>query len=165
MELVCDADGNPAPRLNDVELTPDDARRWHAFLISQIVLMLCAGLIHGDLSEFNVLLDPAGPVIIDLPQAVNAAGNNNAFRMLERDVNNMREAFGRAVPELLATEYAHEIWKLYEAGQLQPETRLSGHFEHDHTEVDVVAVLDLIEDERLLAEERQRRREEAAAGV
>jgi len=165
METVCDTDGNPAPRLNDVELTPDEARRWHAFLISQIVLMLCAGLIHGDLSEFNVLLDPAGPVIIDLPQAVNAAGNNNAFRMLERDVNNMRETFGRAAPELLTTEYAHEIWKLYETGRLQPETRLTGRFERDHADVDVAAVLDLIEDERLLAEERQRRREEAAAGV
>ena len=165
MEVVCDADGNPAPRLNDVELTPDEARPWHAFMIAQIVRMLCAGLIHGDLSEFNVLLGSAGPVIIDLPQAVNAAGNNNAFRMLERDVNNMREAFGRAAPELLATEYAHEIWKLYEAGQLQPESPLTGRFEHDRVEVDVVAVLDLIEDERLLAEERQRRKEEAAAGV
>jgi RIO kinase 1 len=134
-------------------------------MISQIVRMLCAGLIHGDLSEFNVLLDSAGPVIIDLPQAVNAAGNNNAFRMLERDVNNMREAFGRSAPELLATEYAHEIWKLYEAGQLQPESPLTGRFEHDRVEVDVAAVLDLIEDERLLAEERQRRQEEAAAGV
>ena len=165
MEVVCGADGNPAPRLNDVDLAPDEARQWHAFMMAQIVRMLCAGLIHGDLSEFNVLLDPAGPVIIDLPQAVNAAGNNNAFRMLERDVNNMRETFGRAAPELLATEYAHEIWKLYEAGQLQPESPLTGRFEHDRTEVDVVAVLDLIEDERLLAEERQRRSEEAAAGV
>lgn len=165
METVCDADGNPAPRLNDVELTPDDARRWHAFLISEIVLMLCAGLIHGDLSEFNVLLDAAGPVIIDLPQAVNAAGNNNAFRLLERDVNNMRETFGRMAPELLATEYAREIWKLYETGRLQPETPLTGRFERDQADVDVAAVLDLIEDERLLAEERQRRREEAAAGV
>jgi len=163
MEVVCDVDGNPAPRLNDVELTLDEARRWHAFMIAQIVRMLCAGLIHGDLSEFNVLLDPAGPVIIDLPQAVNAAGNNNAFAMLERDVNNMRETFGRAAPELLVTEYAHEIWKLYEAGLLQPESTLTGRFEHDRGEIDVVAVLDLIEDERLLAEERQRRREEAAA--
>jgi RIO kinase 1 len=165
MEVVCDADGNPAPRLSDVDLTPDQARQWHAFMITQIVRMLCAGLIHGDLSEFNVLLDPAGPVIIDLPQAVNAAGNNNAFRMLERDVNNMRETFGRAAPELLAAEYAHEIWKLYEAGRLQPESPLTGRFEHDRAEVDVVAVLDLIEDERWLAEERERRRDEAAAGV
>ncbi|HET7131345.1 MAG TPA: RIO1 family regulatory kinase/ATPase, partial [Gammaproteobacteria bacterium] len=165
MQVVCDADGNPAPRLNDVELTPHQARGWHAFMIAQIVRMLCAGLIHGDLSEFNVLVDPAGPVIIDLPQAVSAAGNNNAFRMLERDVNNMREAFGRVAPELLATEYAHEIWKHYEAGTLLPESPLTGRFEHDRSEVNVVAVLDLIEDERLLAEERARRRAETEAGV
>jgi RIO kinase 1 len=163
MEVVRDAEGNPAPRLNDVELTPEQARQSHAFMMTQVVRMLCAGLIHGDLSEFNVLLGVGGPVIIDLPQAVNAAGNNNAFRMLERDVNNMRETFGRAAPELLTTEYAHEIWKLYEDGQLQPESPLTGRFEHDRSEVDVAAVLDVIEDERRIAEERQRRLEEAAA--
>jgi RIO kinase 1 len=116
MELVRDAGGDPAPRLNDVEISATQAREWHAFMIVQIVRMLCAGLIHGDLSEFNVLLDSTGPVIIDLPQAVNAASNNNAFAMLQRDVNNMRAAFGCAAPELLETEYAREIWKLYEAG-------------------------------------------------
>jgi RIO kinase 1 len=99
MELVQDAAGNPAPRLNDVECSPEQARHWHALMIAQVVRMLCAGLIHGDLSEFNVLLDAAGPVIIDLPQAVNAAANNNAWSMLERDVNNMRDCFGRAAPE------------------------------------------------------------------
>src|SRR5882757_3100241 len=118
MELVQDAQGNPAPRLNEVSMTAEQAREWHAFMIAQVVRMLCAGLIHGDLSEFNVLLDGNGPVIIDLPQAVNAAGNNNAFAMLERDVNNMRDAFGRAAPELLETDYGHEIWQLYEAGEL-----------------------------------------------
>ncbi len=163
MELVCDAAGQPAPRLNDVELTPEQALTWHSFLIEQIVKMLCAGVIHGDLSEFNVLLDASGPVIIDLPQAVNAAGNNNAFRMLERDVNNMRETFGRAAPELLETQYAHEIWKLYESGELKPESALTGRFEFDQTEVDVIGVLEVIEDERREAEERQRRLEEAAA--
>ena len=109
MEMVCDAEGHPAPRLNDVEISADQAREWHAFMISQIVRMLCAGLIHGDLSDFNVLVGAGGPVIIDLPQAVHAAGNNNAFAMLERDVNNMRAAFGRSAPELLETEYAREI--------------------------------------------------------
>jgi RIO kinase 1 len=125
--------------------------------------MLCAGLIHGDLSEFNVLLDANGPVIIDLPQAVNAAGNNNAFRMLERDINNMRATFGRASPELLATEYAHEIWALYEAGVLKPESNLTGTFVHDTTAPDLVGVLHHIEDERVAAEERQRRRNELDA--
>jgi len=163
MELVQDAQGEPAPRLNDVTLTAEQARVWHAFMIGQIVRMLCAGLIHGDLSEFNVLLDANGPVIIDLPQAVNAAGNNNAFAMLERDVNNMRATFGQAAPELLDTEYAREIWKLYEAGELTPETVLTGRFVRDPTVADVGAVLDHIEVERLEAVERQRRRAAAEA--
>lgn len=118
MELVADADGDAAPRLNDVTLEPDEARRHHAFLIRQIVAMLCAGLVHGDLSEFNVLLGPDGPVIIDLPQAVDAAGNNHAFSMLERDVGNMAAYFGRFAPELRQTRYAKEMWALYEAGEL-----------------------------------------------
>ena len=163
MELVQDAHGDPAPRLNDVEITAEQARDWHAFMIVQITRMLCAGLIHGDLSEFNVLLDVNGPVIIDLPQAVNAAGNNNAFAMLERDVNNMRETFGRAAPELLETEHAHEIWKLYEAGELRPDSVLTGRFVHDSTAPNVKAVLTQIEDERREAQARERRRVQADA--
>jgi RIO kinase 1 len=163
MELVRDASGDPAPRLNDVETTPEQARAWHAHMMRQVVRMLCAGLIHGDLSEFNVLVDSDGPVIIDLPQAVGAASNNNAFAMLERDVNNMRATFGRSAPELLETEFAHEIWKLYEAGGLTPETTLTGRFERDTAAADVAAVLDQIEVERQEAEERRRRRAEAEA--
>jgi RIO kinase 1 len=163
MELVQDEHGNPAPRLNDVEITPDQARAWHAFMMRQIVRMLCAGLIHGDLSEFNVLLDTHGPVIIDLPQAVNAASNNNAFAMLERDVNNLRASFGRSAPELLETEFAREIWKLYEASELTPDAVLTGRFKRDTTAPDVNAVLNQIEAERREAQERQRRREEAEA--
>jgi RIO kinase 1 len=164
MELVRDAQGEPAPRLNDVSFSAEQARQWHAFMILQIVRMLCAGLIHGDLSEFNVLLDVDGPVIIDLPQAVNAAGNNNAYAMLERDVNNMRATFGRAAPELLETEYAREIWALYEAGELTPTSVLTGRFARDPTAADVDAVLEQIETERREAVERQRRRDEADAG-
>ena len=163
MELVRDANGDPAPRLNEVEITVAQALEWHAFMIAQVVRMLCAGLIHGDLSEFNVLLDINGPVIIDLPQAVNAASNNNAFAMLERDVNNMRATFGRSAPELLETEYAREIWKLYEASDLKPDSVLTGRFVRDTTAPDVDAVLQQIEDERLEAEERQRRRAAADA--
>ncbi len=163
MELVVDSQGNPAPRLNDVEITAEQAREWHAFMIAQVVRMLCAGLIHGDLSEFNVLLDINGPVIIDLPQAVSAASNNNAFAMLERDVNNMRATFGRMAPELLETEYAREIWKLYEAGELRPDSVLTGRFIRDSTAPDVAAVLNQIEEERLEAEARQLRRERADA--
>lgn len=161
MELVVDEHGNPAPRLNEVEMSPEQARGWHSFMITQIVLMLCSGLIHGDLSEYNVLLDANGPVIIDLPQAVNASGNNNAWRMLERDVVNMRTAFARAAPELLETDYAHEIWKFYEAGELTADTPLTGRFTRDPTPADVAAVLDQIEAEREAAEARQRGREEA----
>jgi len=163
MELVRDAHGDPAPRVNDVAITPEQARAWHSFMIKQIVRMLCAGLIHGDLSEFNVLLDVDGPVIIDLPQAVNAAGNNNAFVMLERDVDNMRSSFGRSAPELLETEYAREIWALYETGELTPDSALSGRFARDTSAPDVAAVLTQIEDERREAEERQLRRDELDA--
>jgi len=163
MELVQDQFGNPAPQLCETDLTPDQAREWHGFMIGQIVRMLCAGLIHGDLSDFNVLLDAKGPVIIDLPQAVTAAGNNNALPMLERDVNNMRATFGRAAPELLTTEYAREIWKLYAAGELTPESKLSGRFAEDPTAPDVAAVLSQIEAERREAEARVRRREAADA--
>ncbi len=163
MELIQNLHGDPAPRLNEVELPAEQAREWHAFMMGQIVRMLCVGLIHGDLSEFNVLLDANGPVIIDLPQAVNAASNNNAFAMLERDVNNMRSTFGRAAPELLDTQYAHEIWKLYEAGELMPDSVLTGIFTRDSRSADVDAVLDQIEEERREAEARQRRRDEADA--
>jgi RIO kinase 1 len=161
MELVVDAQGNPAPRLNEVEMSPEQAREWHRFMIAQIVLMLCTGLIHGDLSEYNVLIDANGPVIIDLPQAVNAASNNNAYRMLERDVNNMRASFARAAPELLETNYAREIWHLYQGAALKPESPLTGHFAADTSAVDVEGVVDQIEIERAEAEARALRQERA----
>ena len=163
MELVVDEHGNPAPRLNEVVMTAEQARAWHAFMMNQIVRMLCAGLIHGDLSDYNVLIGLDGPVIIDLPQAVNAASNNNALAMLERDVNNMRATFAVAVPELLDSRYAHEIWALYEASELTPETVLTGRYVEDLGPADVGVVLDHIEAARLEAEARQRGRELAAA--
>ncbi|CDF86174.1 RIO1 family serine kinase [Pseudomonas knackmussii B13] len=141
MEMIADEDGDAAPRLNDVEMEADVAREFHAFLIRQIAMMLCAGLVHGDLSEFNVLVGPDGPVIIDLPQAVDAAGNNHAFRMLERDVGNMAAYFGRFAPELKFTHYAKEMWALYEAGELQPDSELTGHFDDPEDEADVDSVL------------------------
>jgi len=158
MELVCDAQGRPAPRINEVEMTDEQAIAWHEFMILQIVRALCAGLIHGDLSEYNVLVDSHGPVIIDLPQAVNAAGNNNAFAMFERDVNNMRATFARAAPALAETQYAREIWALYEANLLTPERPLTGLFVDDAGPADVAAVLATIEDERFAAEARARYR-------
>ena len=161
MELVQDEHGNPAPRLNEVDMTAEQARLWHAFMIEQIVRMLCAGLIHGDLSEFNVLLGPLGPVIIDLPQAVSASGNNNAYRMLDRDVGNMRLTFSRAAPDLLETVYAREMWDLYEAGKLHPDTVLTGRRIRSEAKADVGAVLDQIEDARWEAEARQIGREAA----
>lgn len=160
MELVTGVDGNAAPRLNDVELEAEQARTYHQFLIRQIVLMLCSGLVHGDLSEFNVLLGEDGPVIIDLPQAVDAAGNNHAFNMLERDVANMASYFGRFAPELKTTQYAKEMWALYEAGSLTPLVELTGHFTEEQTSADVDAVLREIEAVR---EEEMRRQAMRAA--
>src|SRR5437868_6383107 len=154
MELVTDADGAAAPRLNDVMLTADEARAHHAALIIEVVRMLCAGVVHGDLSEFNILLGATGPVIIDLPQAVDAAGNNHAKRMLLRDVDNLRDFFGRFAPELLVTEHGNEIWELYERGALQPDTILTGTFVHKSGPVDVGGVMREIDDAR--AEEAAR---------
>jgi RIO kinase 1 len=148
MELVTDAAGDPAPRLGEVDLSPDTAREYHRFLIEQVVRMLCLGLIHGDLSEFNVLVGANGPVIIDLPQVVNAAGNNAALAMLERDVNNLRGTLGRFAPELLTTEYAREMWSLYQQGLLRPESALSGHFARDDSATDPAGVMLVIEDAR-----------------
>ncbi len=163
MELVVDAEGHPAPRLNDISLEPETAREWHAFLIRQVVLMLCAGMIHGDLSEYNVLAGAHGPVIIDLPQAVDAAGNNNAFRMLERDIVNLRNYFSQFAPELAATEYAPEIWKLFTAMALKPDSPLTGKFRHSTRKADVGEVMYEIDQARQEAEARERGRREAEA--
>jgi RIO kinase 1 len=141
MEFVADADGNAAPRLNDLRLTGPTAREYHRELIKEIVLMLCAGIIHGDLSEYNVLVGRDGLVIIDLPQAVNAAGNNNARSMLERDVGNITAYFGRFAPELLSTDYGREIWKLYASGKLSPTSELTGLFVQSAIPADVKGVM------------------------
>lgn len=159
MELVADANGDAAPRLNDVQFTPEEAVTHHATLVREVVRMLCAGVIHGDLSEFNILLGhdkgADGPVIIDLPQAVDAAGNNHAKRMLLRDVENLRHFFGRFAPALLTTDFGNELWALYERGMLTPETPLTGRFEAVGTAVDVGSVMREIDDAR--AEEAARR--------
>ncbi len=141
MELVTDADGDAAPRLNDVAFTPEDARAHHASLLREVMRMLCAGVVHGDLSEFNILLAADGPVIIDLPQAIDAAGNNHAPRMLLRDVANLRNFFGRFAPELLSTQYGPEIWALYERGTLTPESVLTGRYEHQLGAIDLSGVM------------------------
>ena len=141
MELVTGDDGNAAPRLNDVQLSADTAREYHAFLIQQVVRMLCAGIVHGDLSEFNILVGSDGPVIIDLPQAVDAAGNNHAKDMLVRDVANLANYFGQFAPELLTTQYAKEIWALYERGDLSVDSPLTGHFAETKKAVDMQSVM------------------------
>ncbi len=155
MDLVTDADGHPAPRLNDIELSLEQALEFHAGLLNQVVRMLCAGIIHGDLSEYNILVGSAGPVIIDLPQAVDAAGNSNAGPMLERDVANLASYFSRFAPQLADSEYGKEIWRLYEAGSLTPETELTGRIEVEQRIADVDAVLEEVK-LALQAEERRR---------
>lgn len=154
MELVSDEHGEAAPRLNDVAFTPEEARTHHTMLLLQVVRMLCAGVIHGDLSEFNILLAADGPVIIDLPQAVDAAGNNHAARMLLRDVVNLREYFGSYAPDLLTTDYGPEIWDLYQRGELNTDVVLTGRYEHKAGAVDMDSIMREIDDAR--AEEAAR---------
>ena len=161
MDMVCDAEGDPAPRLNDVSVSPEEARLYHAQMMTEVVKMLCAGLVHGDLSEFNVLMSARGPVIIDLPQAVSASGNNQAASLLLRDVENMTRYFGRFAPELRSTQYGPEIWHLYEKGVLKPDTVLSGRFEGRLDNADVSEVLRVIEDARAEYEREQARRQAA----
>ncbi|WP_029147236.1 PA4780 family RIO1-like protein kinase [Methylophilus sp. 5] len=165
MDLVADAEGNAAPRLNDIVFTAEEARRYHQVLIKEVVRMLCAGIVHGDLSEFNILLSAHGPVIIDLPQAVDAAGNNHAMSMLERDVGNLADFFGQFAPELINTQYGKEIWALYAHGALTPETVLTGRFKQDNKPVDlksVVRVIDAVRDDEA---KRQMRLAEAKAAL
>jgi RIO kinase 1 len=164
MELVTDADGYSAPRLGEVELSADTARAFHRFLMQQVARMLCIGLIHGDLSEYNVLVAPEGPVIIDLPQVVSASGNNNARTMLRRDVGNITISLSRFAPELLDTFYAEEMWALFELGELHPDSELSGRFTFDERSADVDSVMQSIIDAREEAIIRQQGREAAARG-
>jgi RIO kinase 1 len=145
MELVSDDEGDVAPQLGAVDLTEKQAIEQHTLMMHYIKLMLCAGIIHGDLSEFNVLVDSNGPVIIDLPQAVNASANNSAEAMFARDVNNMRRYYGQFAPALLHTQYAKEMWALYEDANLTPHSKLSGEFEDDSEAADVDSVLDEIQ--------------------
>jgi RIO kinase 1 len=158
MELMIDSNGNAAPRLNDLALTAELSREYHRMLVAQVVRMLCAGIIHGDLSEYNVLVDSTGPVIIDLPQAIDAAANNQACKMLLRDVENLAIYFGQFAPELLATSYGMEIWSLYQSGQLHPESDLTGHFEYIEKTVNIKSILREINDTLKEEEARKLRR-------
>ncbi len=164
MELVVDEEGDPAPRLDDVAFDPETARDYHAQMMVEIVRMLCAGLVHGDLSEFNVLVDHSGPVVIDLPQAVNAAGNNSAKMMLTRDVNNMRDYFGQYAPDLLVTHYAEEMWDLFEHGNLHPDTKLTGEFAQSNVDADIATMMRIIEDAKEEEEDRKERERMARDG-
>lgn len=155
MELVTDSEGNAAPRLNDLALSPELSRDYHRILIAQVVRMLCAGIIHGDLSEYNVLVDSAGPVIIDLPQAINASANNQACQLLLRDVQNLAAYFGQFAPELLTTDYGNEIWALYQSSQLTPESVLTGYFAKNEKAVDLKSVMREISDTLKDEEARQ----------
>ncbi len=162
MDLVTDADGHSAPRLDEVELAPEQARLFHAGLMRDVVRMLCLGLVHGDLSEYNVLVAHDGPVIIDFPQVVSAAGNNAGRAMLLRDVHNLRDTLARSAPELAATHYGEEMWALFEKGELLPDSKLTGTFVFDQSNADVDAVMASIDEARKEALIRQQGREEAA---
>jgi RIO kinase 1 len=161
MELIANEQGDAAPRLDDVLFDEEMALEYHAKIIQDIVRMLCAGLVHGDLSPFNVLVDDDGPVIIDLPQAVNAAGNNSAAMMLERDVSNMKNYFGQFAPELLTTHYAKEMWALYQQGELHPDTKLTGKFKFDDKKADVGTLMQVIDDVKEQEMERRQREMDA----
>jgi len=163
MELVTDGEGSVAPRLNDVSMSAEQALEDHALVMRYVTRMLCAGLVHGDLSEFNVLVDDYGPVIIDLPQAVDAAANNHAEKMLARDIGNMTNYYSLYAPELKGTQYAKEIWALYEEGELHPDTELTGHFEDNAQTADVEVVLQEIKAALAEEQERQERIREADA--
>ncbi len=163
MELVTDAEGYSAARLGEVELSAEQARAFHQVLVRQVVLMLCCGLIHGDLSPYNVLVGPDGPVVIDFPQVVSAGGNNSARTMLLRDVNNLTAYLGRSAPELFDTWYGEEMWALFEAGELRPDSVLTGSFVHDESVVDLDSVRHAINDAREEALIRQQGREAAEA--
>ncbi len=161
MELIVDDEGHSAPRLGEVALSVEQATEYHARLIGDVQLMLCLGLIHGDLSKYNVLVSPDGPVIIDLPQMVSASGNNAARQMLLRDVNNLRDCLSRSAPALKESYFGEEMWALYELGELQPDTVLSGQFAFDQRRADVQAVMESIIDAKQVALIRQQGREAA----
>jgi RIO kinase 1 len=162
MELICDEQGIEAPRLNDVTMSAEQAIEDHKLMMRYVVRMLCEGLVHGDLSEFNVLIDDYGPVIIDLPQVVNAAANNHAERLLTRDVQNITAYYGLYASEILDSRYAEEIWALYEAGELHPEIPLSGEFDAIERDPDVDAVIEEIKQAMLEEQQRLGRLEEAS---
>ena len=164
MELVSDEDGDPAPRLDDVAFDAETARDYHGRMMMEIVRMLCAGLVHGDLSEFNVLIDADGPVVIDLPQAVNAAGNNSAQMMLMRDINNMTQYFALYAPDLLVSHYAEEIWHLFEHGNLHPNVKLTGKFAASNVDADIATMMRIIEHAKQEEEERKERERMARDG-
>jgi RIO kinase 1 len=158
MELITDGDGDVAPRLNDITMSAEQAVRDHATVMTYVLRMLCAGLIHGDLSEFNVLQDETGPVIIDFPQVVNASGNNNAKKMLLRDVQNITQYYAQYAPELADSHYAEEMWELHEKSELSPDVKLTGNFKFSTEAADVDSVLYMIDiayEEELDRQDRQ----------
>ncbi|MHB1566919.1 MAG: PA4780 family RIO1-like protein kinase [Acidiferrobacter sp.] len=155
MELIVDSDHNAAPRLADLELTEVQAITYHRILMTEVARMLCAGMVHGDLSEYNILVDATGPVIIDLPQAVDASANNSAAMFFIRDVDHLATYFGRFAASLLTTDYGREIWALYKSGRLRPDTALTGRYVSTGAPVDVRAIMREIDAAR---EEEQLRR-------
>ena len=160
MELVKGVDGEPAPRLVDTHFSEEEATEVFHVLLREVVKMLCAGIIHADLSDFNVLMSADGPVIIDFPQAIDPARNQGARKMLVRDVKNLTSFLGRFAPKLRKTEYGPEMWDLYERSDLFPDTELTGKYEGKKGTADVSSLL-----EDILAVEQEARERREALGL
>lgn len=155
MELVKDAQGDPAPRLGDLSFDAGEAYPIYKRLIQDVVRMLCAGVIHGDLSEFNVLMSADGPVLIDFPQAVDPAHNQGARTLLLRDVENLHRFLERFSPGQPRQPYAQEMWSLYQANRLLPDTELGGTYRAPEGKANTDEVLALIDDADFEEQERR----------
>ncbi|MBA3462335.1 MAG: hypothetical protein H0T46_20405 [Deltaproteobacteria bacterium] len=122
MTVVCDAAGQPAPRLIDVAIERDAAIAIYADLVSQMIAMLCGDLIHGDLSPYNILAAADGPTIIDFPQVVSAVHSSRAEFFFLRDFDNVVRFLAGFDPSLAVhSADGRAIWRAYVSRELTPQ--------------------------------------------